>query len=81
MYMKFRDCVVHGSIATLKNFTKNLSTNFKKIAVFVKEPLEIVTKLNIEFHPDEYIFMLFEIALVYLSITVWVWCTRHLFKE
>ena len=60
--MKFRDCVVYGSIATLKNFEENLSTNFKKIPVFVKEALEIVTKLNIEFHPDEYIFMFFEIA-------------------
>ena len=62
MYMKFRDYVVHWSIAALKNLKKKLSTNFKKIAVFVKEALEIVTKLNIEFHPDEYIFMFFEIA-------------------
>ena len=53
---------MYGSIATLKNFEENLSTNFKKIAVFVKEALEIVTKLNIEFHPDEYIFMFFEVA-------------------
>ena len=46
-----------------EKFKKKLINKcLKKAAVFVKEALEIVTKLDIEFHPDECIFVFFKIT-------------------
>ena len=41
MDTEFEDFIVHCSIAVLKFFKENLSTNFGLIAVFVKVALEI----------------------------------------
>ena len=42
----FKDLIVHWSIAALKFFKENLSTNFGLIAVFVRVPLEITKRVQ-----------------------------------
>ena len=44
MDTKFKDLIVHRSIAALEFFKENLSTNFGLIAVFVKVALEITKR-------------------------------------
>ena len=46
MDTKFKDLIVHRSIAALKFFKENLSTNFGLIAVFVKVALEITKRVQ-----------------------------------
>ena len=61
MDTKFRDCIVHWSIAVLKIFKGNLLTSFDLIAVFVKvfffclKVYHMQKELSVLFYPDSYI--------------------------
>ena len=72
MDTKFRDFIVPWSIAALKFFKENISTNFGLIAVFVKVALEITKRVQ------HYVWLIhrfswfFEISHVYLPLAEWV---------
>ena len=69
MDTKFGHFIVYWSIAILKSFKENLSTNFCLIAVFVKVALKNYgKKLSLAF-TDSHVFMFFfEIAQVFLRL-------------
>ena len=68
MDTKFKDFIVHWSIAALNFFKENISTNFGFIAVFVKVALEITKRVQ------HYVWLInrfswfFEISQVYLPL-------------
>ena len=68
------DCIVHWSIASLKVFKENLSTNFGLIAVFVKGTLEITKRAQHCVWLIHMLSWLIEIAQVYLRL---VGCRMH----
>ena len=78
---KFGDFIVHWSIAALKVFKENLSTNFSLIAVFVKVALEITKRAQ---HCVWLIHMFsrfFEIAQVFSRFAGWRVYKAHLQNE
>ena len=68
------DFIVHWSIASLKVFKENLSTNFGLIAVFVKGTLEITKRAQHCVWLIHMLSWLIEIAQVYLRL---VGCRMH----
>ena len=68
MDTKFKDLIVHRSIAALEFFKENLSTNFGLIAVFVKVALEITKRVQHCVRLIPCVFMVFRGARVYLPL-------------
>ena len=81
MGTKFEDFMVQWSIAALKFFKENLSTNFGWIAVFVKVALDIAKRAQhciLLIHMFSYFF---EVAQVYLRLAGCRVCKGHLQNE